>query len=114
MDVGNAISTMLNFGLGGVLLYLIFFKFQPEAREEREKINSAFLLALEKHDLAMTNAIERRDEIASKDRKEHYKDGAKTRLFIRAAIMVLTGKCPDTNLDCPFKAAELAEDQENA
>ena len=110
MEVGNLISTFLNFGLGGILLYLIFFKFQPEAREERDKLTNSFLLALEKHDLAMTNAIEKRDEAANRDRKDYSKDSAKTRLFIRAAIMVLTGKCPDTTGDCPFKARELLEE----
>ena len=67
------------------MLALIFFKILPEAKVEREASASAFLAAL----------------------NESNKDNAKTRAFIRAAMLVLSDKCPSS--PCPFKAEELKE-----
>ena len=123
----GVVSSLLNIGFGGVLLYLIFFKFQPEARDEREKQSHAFLSALEKQEALWSTALEKqealferrystlsdmiskRDEEITRERKEALKDNLKTRTLTRAAVIVLSGKCPDNTTLCPFKSQELSE-----
>ena len=117
MDASHVVSSLINLGFGGVLLYLIFFKFQPEAREEREKQAQAFLVALEKQEtmfekryVLLSETFFKRDEEITRERKETIKDNLKTRTLTRAAVIVLSGKCPDTSTSCPFKVQELSEE----
>lgn len=99
-SVTGVASILLNLGFGGAMLYLVFFKIMPEARTERENARSDFLAALKELDNSLIDSVKAQD-----------RDNAKTRLFVRAAIMVLTDKCPVAATGCPFKAHELLEEQ---
>lgn len=111
---GDILTLLGQLGMGGVMVYLIFFKLLPEMSAERDK-NTA---ERERRDVAFLDALEKRDVAVAKREKEHreqleqwQQDGNRTRVLIRAAMMVLTGQCPDTNLQCPFKIAELMDDE---
>lgn len=91
-QVTSAIGVLLNMGFGGVMLWLIFFKIMPEAKQERETSRAEFLAALRERDTAQ--AVQNQ----------------KSQLFIRAAMMIMGDKCPAAATLCPFKIHELSEE----
>lgn len=101
-DALNLTGIITNLGLGGLMLYIVFFRLLPSSEEERKQRDTAFLAALEKQSIQ-----------AAVERKEYQaiivENSQRTQLLIKSTMMVLTGRCPDLNIHCPFKTPDFTQ-----